>query len=210
MEVKSFTVNPFAENTLVCYDGGAAAIIDPGSSTQAERASIVRFLEERQLEPTHLLLTHGHIDHIFDCRFFADTYALDIWMHEADVPLLSAAVDQGRLYGVDVEKPPAPERLIGESDEIAVGSATWRILHCPGHSPGSVCFYDEENGFIVGGDVLFQGSIGRTDLWKGSMPDLISSIRNKLLVLDDAIVVYPGHGGVTTIGDERRSNPFLA
>jgi len=116
---------------------------------------------------------------------------------------------QGELFGVRVDTPPPAAHLLAEGDEIELGKTRLRVLHTPGHSPGSVCFYDAAGGTVIGGDVLFQGSIGRTDLWEGDYDTLIASIREKLLVLPDETVVYPGHGPATTIGVERRTNPFL-
>jgi len=209
MEIKTFHFNPFLENTFVCYEQGVAAIIDPGCSTEYERDELVRFIKQEKLNPTHLLLTHAHIDHILGCACVAEKYGLEIWMHEADVPLLSAATEQGQMYGIRVDDPPPVGKLIGEDDTLTIADSTWSILHCPGHSPGSICFVDEAAGFVIGGDVLFKRSVGRADLWKGSMPDLIHSIRTKLLPMDDEVVVYPGHGPETTIGEERKMNPFL-
>lgn len=209
MQVQAFTVNPFAENTYVCHDAGEAVVIDPGCSTLGERQAVLDYLATRHLTVRHLLLTHAHIDHIIDCAFFARHFNQRFQMHQADVPLLENADTQARMFGVEIEPPPLPGALLAEGDTVAVGEATWRVLHCPGHSPGSICFYDAENGFVIGGDVLFQGSVGRTDLWKGSMEQLMTSIHRKLLPLDDHTLVYAGHGPPTTIGRERAANPFL-
>ena len=130
-------------------------------------------------------------------------------MHRAELPFLVHAQEQARLFGVDLETPPAPEHFLEEGDTVAFGEVTWRVLHTPGHSPGSVCFYDEGEGAVLSGDVLFQGSIGRTDLMQGSMPQLMRSIFEQLVPLGDETRVYPGHGPATTIGRERQANPFL-
>jgi hydroxyacylglutathione hydrolase len=209
MTVKSFIVSPFAENCFVCHDGKEAVLIDPGTATERETDAVLRYIEDNGLEIKHLLLTHAHIDHVFGCAFFADHFGMSWQMHRDDLELLRNAPKQAELFGVSVEPPPVPDTFLREGDTISFGSAGWKVLHCPGHSPGSICFYDEQNGLVISGDALFQGSIGRTDLWQGSLPQLLSSIFEKLMVLPDDTRVYPGHGPATTIGAERQSNPFL-
>ena len=214
MTVRAFVVSPFAENCYVVHDGVEAALVDPGTATEAERQAVLGYVEAAGLRVRHLLLTHAHIDHVLGCRFFAGRFGAEAahggWqLHPADEPLLAHARVQGELFGIRVDEPPPPAHRLAEGDEIALGSARLRVLHAPGHSPGSVCFYDEANGYVLGGDVLFQGSIGRTDLWEGDYDTLLASIREQLLVLPDETVVYPGHGPATTIGAERRTNPFL-
>ncbi len=210
MIVKSFTVNPFQENTYICHDEGEAAVIDPGFSNAYERQDASKYLKDNELTVTKLLLTHGHIDHIIDCAYWADTTKLSFAMHEEDVPLLMGAQQQAMMFGVRMATPPEPGQLLTVDDTIQIGGSTWEIRHTPGHSPGSICFVDHNNGFVIGGDVLFAGSIGRTDLWRGSMPTLLHSIRSQLLSLPDETIVYSGHGPATTIGRERTSNPFLS
>jgi len=207
--VRAFEVSPFAENCYVCHDGGEAVLIDPGTVTAEERDRVGDYVARNGLVVRHLLLTHAHIDHIFGCAHFAQLYGMTWEMHPDDLPLLDNAELQARMFGVPLERPPAPDASLAEGDEVRFGSAVWRVLHTPGHSPGSVSFYDAANGFVIGGDVLFQGSIGRTDLWGGSTETLLDSIREKLLGLPDDTVVYPGHGPETTVGVERRTNPFL-
>jgi glyoxylase-like metal-dependent hydrolase (beta-lactamase superfamily II) len=204
-----FTVPPFQENTYVCHDAGAAAVIDPGASNESQREEILEYISARDLTVEHLMLTHAHIDHILSCKFFAERFEQSFKMHAADVPLLENAQEQGRLFNVPIEQPPPPGDLLAQGDTITLGRSRWKILHCPGHSPGSICFYDREHAFVISGDTVFEGSIGRTDLWQGSTEQLLQSIEEKLLVLDDSVVLYPGHGSQTTIGRERQSNPFL-
>jgi glyoxylase-like metal-dependent hydrolase (beta-lactamase superfamily II) len=210
MTVKSFVVSPFAENCYVCHDAGEAVLIDPGTATAAERDAVLDYVTRNGLTVRHLLLTHAHIDHILGCAFFAREFGMKWKLHEADLPLLDGAELQARMFGVELQKPPTPEPSLVEGETIRFGKATWEILHTPGHSPGSVSFYDEANGFVVSGDVLFQGSVGRTDLWQGSMPTLLNAIQQKLMPLPDETVVYSGHGPETTIGRERQTNPFIA
>ncbi len=209
MIVKSFTFSPFMTNCYVCHDAGEAVLIDPSAATSSEEQAVVEYVRQQQLTIRHLLLTHAHIDHIFSCAFFSAHFGQSFQMHHADVPLVERAKDQAALFGLTIEAPPVPTQFLEEGDTVAFGTATWQVLHTPGHSPGSICFYDADNGLIVSGDVLFQGSIGRTDLWRGSLPELLGSIYQKLLPLGDATVVYPGHGPATTIGRERISNAFL-
>ena len=209
MTVQGFTVSPFEENTYVCHDAGEAVLIDPGTTTAGERRQVVDYLDTHGLRVRHLLLTHAHLDHILGCAYFAERFGMRFRLHEADAVLLAHAREQAALFGVPLDDPPPPGAPLAEGDTVTFGEASWRVLHTPGHSPGSVCFHDAANGFVIGGDVLFRGSVGRTDLWEGSMPQLLTSIREKLLVLDDGTVVYPGHGPATTIGEERRTNPFL-
>jgi hydroxyacylglutathione hydrolase len=209
MTIQSFTFNPFQTNCYVCHNAGEAVLVDPSSMTAAEHQVVVDYLEHEGLTVRHLLLTHGHIDHIFGCAFFAARFGQAFQVHRDDLPLLRRAEEQGQVFGVAVEPPPEPDRFLQEGDTISFGHTTWEVLHTPGHSPGSVCFYDRAAGAVIAGDVLFQGSIGRTDLWQGSLPQLMASIFQKLVPLGDATAVHPGHGPATTIGRERRANPFL-
>lgn len=209
MIVKRFTVSPFQENCYVCHDNGVAALIDPGTVNASERQQVLDYIEQKDLQVEQLLLTHAHIDHIFGCAFFAEHFSDTFKMHAEDLPLLENAEQQGELFQVPVEAPPMPTALLTEEDTLTVGEATWQVLHTPGHSPGSICFYDPTNRFVINGDTLFQDSIGRTDLWKGSRKQLLASIHEKLLVLDKDVVLYPGHGVETTVGREQANNPFL-
>lgn len=209
MTVKMFPFPPFQENTYVCHDAGSAALIDPGASNASQRQEILDYISEQGVSIDHLLLTHAHIDHILSCKFFAEQFEKSFKMHAADVPLLENADEQGRLFNVPIEQPPGPGALLEEGDELSLGQAHWEVLHCPGHSPGSICFYDRANGFVISGDTIFEGSIGRTDLWQASAEQLLQAIDEKLLVLPDETILYPGHGAETTVGSERRNNPFL-
>ncbi|WP_420455386.1 MBL fold metallo-hydrolase [Rubrivirga sp.] len=213
LTVQSFVVSPFAENTYVLSSQGEAAIVDPGTASRAERQAVEAYLDAAGLTVRHLLLTHGHIDHVFGCAHFAGRYP-DAehggWqMHPADGPLLANATVQGELFGVRVDPPPPAAHDLAAGDTVALGDVTFRVPWVPGHSPGSVAFYSEADGVLVGGDVLFQGSIGRTDLWQGDLDTLLASIRDHVLTLPDETVVLSGHGPRTTVGAERRTNPFL-
>ena len=214
MTIQSFTVSPFAENCYVVHDAGEAALIDPGTASEAERRLVLDYLEAHGLRVRHLLLTHAHLDHVLGCAAFAARFGADAdwggWqLHAADLPLLRNTRLQGELFGVRVTDPPPPTHFLEAGETIALGRGTFTVRHAPGHAPGHVLFVNEAGGFVIGGDVLFAGSIGRTDLWEGSYPLLLQSIREQLLTLPDETVVYPGHGPATTVGEERRTNPFL-
>ncbi len=212
MQVQSFTFNPFMTNCYVCHDGGEAVLIDPSSASAAEHQQVVDYLDEHELVVRHLLLTHGHIDHIFGCAFFAERYGQSVQMHAADRPFLEQAPQQAEAFDVDIEPPPTLDdaHVLDEGDTITFGGVILDVLHTPGHSPGSVSFIDRVSEQAITGDVLFRGSIGRVQgLPQTSLPQLIRSIVEKLVPLGDAMTIYPGHMGVTTIGRERQQNPFL-
>ena len=209
MTVKSFTFNPFATNCYVCHADGEAVIVDPSCQTGPEIDTLLRYIEEQGLTVREMLLTHAHIDHIFGCRALADRLNIGLRAHREEVPFLEAAGFQARMFGVEVETPPSPEGFLVPGDTVSVGGHVWDILFTPGHSPGSVSFYDAEGGFAIAGDVLFAGSIGRTDLMGGSLPTLMESIYQKLVPLGASTRVLPGHGPETTIERELATNPFL-
>lgn len=210
MQVQSFTFNPFAENTYVLFDEThECIIIDPGCYTQDEKTELDEFISSKSLNPVKLINTHAHIDHILGNNHVAGKYHLKLEMHAADEPLLSAAVTYGEMWGIKVEPSPSVSTYLKEGEWIRFGNSRLQILFTPGHSPGSICLYDEQNQLIIAGDVLFYGSIGRTDLPGGQHYTLINSIRKKLFVLPDNAQVFPGHGPATTIGFEKANNPFL-
>ena len=209
MHVQSFCVNPFQTNCFICHDAGEAVLLDPGTYDEAERNAVVEYIRTHNLVLRHLILTHGHIDHIFDIGFFAAEFNRPYLMHRDDLPLIENAITQAAMFGVRIDAQPLPGGYLDEGDEVRFGDVIWSVVRTPGHSPGSISFIDHRNRTVLGGDVLFRGSIGRTDLWKGSMEVLLASIDTHFLSLDDDYVVYCGHGPATTIGAERRNNPFL-
>lgn len=205
-----FTCNPFQENTYILHDEtNECIIIDPGCYTKGEKELLATYIETNNLHPVRLINTHCHLDHVFGNNFVAQTYSLGVEAHEKEVEILEAAPQYSLMFGVAMEPSPMPEKLINEGDIITFGNTNLEAIFTPGHSPGSLSFYCKEEKYIISGDVLFQGSIGRTDLPKGDFETLIKSIKEKLLLLEDDVKVYSGHGAATTIGEERASNPFL-
>ena len=209
MIIKSFTFNPFSTNCYVVESGSELVVVDPSSQAESEHAHLIEYIESRDGTLSRILLTHAHIDHIFGCARLSEHFDVGIEVHAEEKVLLERGETQAAMFGVDLETPPSPTALIEPGKEIRFGETTWDVLHTPGHSPGSVSFVDRTEGFVISGDVLFAGSIGRTDLWQGSLPLLMQSIFGQLVPLGDDVRVLPGHGPETTIGREARSNPFL-
>ncbi len=210
IQIKCFTFNPFAENTYILYDESReAVIIDPGNYEPKEHEHIVRFIGENRLVPVAILNTHAHIDHVLGISFLKNRYGIPLSLHPHDGPLLKSVRAYASNYGFYGFDEPEVEHWIGEGDVIRFGNAALRVLHVPGHAPGHVAFVSDDQKFVMGGDVLFRESIGRTDLPMGDYDTLIDSIRSKLFVLEEDYVVYPGHGLPTKIGYEKANNPFL-
>jgi len=210
MVIHAFTFGPFEENTYVLTDDTKQCIIvDPGCYTPEEKRFLAGFIEKEKLQPVRLLNTHGHIDHILGNNMVAGKYGLLPEMHKLDLGIVKAAASYGELWGIRMEPSPEPQHFLDEGDEIIFGNSRLEILFTPGHSEGSITFYSPEEKFLLSGDVLFNGSIGRTDLPGGDYEVLMQTIREKLMILPDDIKVYSGHGPETTIGKERMSNPFL-
>ena len=209
--VVQFTFNPFQENTFIVYDDTRECIIiDPGCYTAAERKELSDYINKEGLSPVKLLNTHAHIDHIFGNRFVYDSYGLLPEMHAGEVPVLESAPQVSAFFGVSYPDPsPAPEHLIEAGEIISFGNTQLLSLYTPGHSPASLSFFCEADRFVLAGDVLFYGSIGRTDLPGGNYNTLINNITTVLMPLGDDVQVYSGHGPATSIGYERRHNPFL-
>lgn len=208
--IQSFTFNPIQENTYVLFDETKeCVIIDPGCYDERERTILKKFISDNNLKPVKLLNTHCHLDHIFGNNFISNFYNLNLEINKKDEPILEAFLVTANLYGMNAEPSPSPSNYLEEGDIVKFGNSQLEILFTPGHSPGSICFYNRENKFIIAGDVLFYGSIGRSDLPGGNHEILINSIQTKLMTLDDDFKVYSGHGSTTTIGFERKNNPFL-
>lgn len=209
MTVRVFTFNPFATNMFVCHDDERAVLFDASCHTDGELRAVTDYIDSESLTVEALLLTHAHIDHIFGCTRLARRYGLPWRLHRSDEPLLANAVRQAEMFGVPMEAPDFEREWLAQGDDLALAGGTWHVLHTPGHSPGSISFSNAADGFAIVGDVLFNGSIGRTDLWGGSLPELMESIFQQVIPLGDETVVYCGHGPKTTVGKERQTNPFL-
>lgn len=211
IKIKIFIFNPFQENTYLLYDeSGEAVIIDPGCFSAQEEIMLVNFIEEYKLKPVRILNTHCHIDHILGNQYLSKKYQIQVEAHKDDEFLAKNAKNYGSSFGIQLKDTPNIDIFISEQDVILFGNSKLLIVHVPGHSPGGIVFYNKAESFMIVGDVLFQDSIGRTDLPGGNYNHLISSIKNKLFPLGDEMIVYPGHGPSTTIGNERISNPFLS
>lgn len=210
MKVKMFTFNAFQENTYLLYDEtNECIIIDPGCSNRNEEDALVQFISENHLKPVKLVNTHCHIDHVLGNRFVADTYNLPLTSHPGETETLFMQDHISGMYGMAYNKSPEITEFLEEGDTLAFGNTEMSVLFTPGHSPASISFYNKDTHDLIAGDVLFQGSIGRTDLPGGDYDTLISHIKNKFMMLPDDVIVYSGHGPSTTIGRERMSNPFL-
>lgn len=210
MTIKAFCFNPFYENTYIVYqETGEAWIFDPGCSNNSEEKELIKFISENNLIPSRILLTHAHIDHILGLEFVTRKFGLSTEMHELERLVLDAATQVALIYGISYNTPSCPSTYLTDNQQINFDSEAVQCIWTPGHSPGSICYYFPNANALIGGDVLFDGSIGRTDLPGGDYNTLISSIKKRLYPLNNNTVVYPGHGGITTIGQEKLSNPFL-
>ncbi len=208
--VKTFTFNPVQENTYLLYnEKGECCIIDPGCYFPEEREELKTGIEKTGGKPVLLLNTHCHLDHVFGNKFVYDTWKLPLHLHEKEEALLEYAPVSGEKWGMPFENYTGPLVWLVPGEKIKLGDDELDILFTPGHSPGSVSFYSEKDGFVIGGDVLFDGSIGRTDLPGGDYNTLINSIQTQFFTLPDETKVYAGHGPVTTVGFEKMNNPFV-
>ena len=210
MEIKKFTFNPFQENTYLLFDETKEAIIiDPGCFNSTEEAILEEYIFENKLKPVRLLNTHAHIDHVLGNKFVADKYELGLELYQSEYPMLEMAKTSADLYGVPYNESPEPSSYLKEGDQITFGKTTLEVIFVPGHAPDHLVFLNKSQQLLIGGDTLFRGSIGRTDLPGGNHDELLDNIRKKLFTLNEAIVVYSGHGEETTIGEEKKSNPFF-
>lgn len=210
LKVVSFEFSPIQENTYIVYnETGECIIIDPGCYDDDEKEELAAYIAKMELKPKMLLNTHCHLDHVFGNKFVADTYGLVPEIHRNEKFVLDFAPKSGLLYNLPFDHYTGELNFLKEGDLIKLGEDTLRVIEAPGHSPGHICFYSEEQQFIISGDVLFQGSIGRTDLPGGNFEELLKNIREKLFVLPAETIVYSGHGPTTTIGSEMKYNPFL-
>lgn len=211
MDIKIFVNNPWEENTVILYDGAKeAAVIDCGCFSEAERGAVRSFLTEKGLKPVVLLNTHLHPDHIFGNGFMKEAYGLETRAGEEDDFLIRHAVEYAAMLGITgIAQPPEVGKFLKDGDIIRFGESELEVIAVPGHSPGGLCFYSKKDKLLIAGDVLFAGSVGRSDLPGGDGARLLEAIRTRLFVLDGDVRVIPGHGPATTIEKEKRYNPFF-
>ncbi|MFN4146114.1 MAG: MBL fold metallo-hydrolase [Runella sp.] len=210
IQIQTFTFSPFAENTYILYDEThEAVVIDPGCLAQAEKEELAAFITSQRLIVKHLLQTHCHLDHVFGSAFVKRKYGVKMYIHQKERPVLENVESRSIAWGIRGYEPVEADAYLEEGDKVTFGNAVLDVLFVPGHAPGHLAFVSHAQRFVIGGDVLFRGSIGRTDFPLCDHAALINSIHTKFLTLDDDYTVYPGHNEPTTIGHERRTNPFL-
>lgn len=210
LQIQGFVFNFASENTYILYNENKNAwLIDPGNMSEQETKVIKDFIEENQLKIGKILLTHAHIDHVLGLQWASDNFKVPVYMNQEDQEVLDMFQISGMRFGMNLEHIHADIRYISENDELDLDGEKFKIYHVPGHSPGSVVYHNEDQKFMISGDVLFEGSIGRTDLFKGNYEQLIEGIKTKLFILDPETKVFSGHGNPTTIGFEKEYNPFF-
>lgn len=210
LQIKSFVFSPIQENTYILYNASNdCIIIDPGCYFDEEKETLINYIEKTGLRPKMLLNTHCHLDHVFGNKFIAQKYGLSLQIHADEKAVLEYAPTSGLMYDMPFDNYTGDLVFIKEGHTIKLGNDELKVLLTPGHSPGSLSFYCEKDGFVISGDALFYRSIGRTDLPGGHHQTLIDSIKKQLLVLPGNTKVYSGHGPATNIEDERTGNPFL-
>jgi hydroxyacylglutathione hydrolase len=211
ISVKKFVFNDFQVNTFVVSDETEEClIIDPGCYSMHEKDELKNYIRENNLKPVKLINTHGHIDHILGNLFIKESFNIPVAAHREDKNYIEGVSDQGQMFGYSVENPGGIDEFLEDDDIVKFGKSELKVIHVPGHSKGSIALYSEEQKFVIGGDVLFNGGIGRTDLLGGDYDTLIKTIKNKLLTLPGDVTVYAGHGPSTTISYEIETNPFLS
>jgi hydroxyacylglutathione hydrolase len=211
LQIKSFTFNPFQENTYLLFDETKeCVIIDPGCYEKFEQDELTAFIEQNNLTVKSLLNTHCHVDHVLGNYFIKEKYKTKLHIHREDEPVLKAVKVYAPMYGLHLYHEASADEYLEEGMTISFGNQELSVLFVPGHSPGHVAFYHSVAKIVIGGDVLFRSSVGRTDLPGGNSATLITSIHQKFFTLPDDVVVYPGHGPETTIGFEKKTNPFCA
>ncbi|KUJ57045.1 MBL fold metallo-hydrolase [Chryseobacterium aquaticum] len=209
-QIKAFVFNFASENTYVLFNENKNTwLIDPGNMSEQETKVLQNFIKENELNVVKIVLTHAHIDHVLGLQWAFDTYKVPVTMHKDDQEVLDMFQISGMRFGIELDHINVNIEYINEGDELDFDGEKFKIYHVPGHSPGSVVYHNDNQKFIISGDVLFEGSIGRTDLYKGNYDQLIEGIKTKLLILDEETQVLSGHGNPTKIGFEKQYNPFL-
>lgn len=211
IQIQTFAFNPFSENTYVVFDQTReGVIIDPGCYETEEKKTLAKFIEDEGIKIKYLLNTHCHIDHVLGNDFVKEKYKVPFLIHPKEEPVLKSVKAYAPSYGFAQYHEALPDQFINEGDKVLFGNIVFQVVFLPGHAPGHIGFYDSDSKSLFSGDVLFQQSIGRTDLPGGDHNTLIKSIHQKIFTLPDDVVVYPGHGDTTTVGEEKVSNPFCA
>jgi hydroxyacylglutathione hydrolase len=210
ISIEKFIFNDFQVNTFILADETKEClIIDPGCFAAEEKNELKRYIDKKKLKPLKIVNTHCHVDHILGNAFISESFNITVAAHKDDQHLLDDALEYGQFFGFIIDSPPPIDEYVEDNSIIKFGRSELRIIHVPGHSRGSVALYSADQKFIIIGDVLFNGSIGRTDLPGGNFDSLIDSIKTKILILPCDVTVYPGHGPFTTIKHEIDTNPFL-
>ncbi len=208
MQVLSLTFNPFQENTYILFDEtGEALIVDPGNHIHSEDALLFNIIEEKKLNVQAIVNTHNHLDHLYGVNVTRDKYNIPFYSPKGEHDFITQAPQYAALYGIKMEAIEMPYLDLPKSMQF--GNTSLEMRSCPGHSPDGYCFVNHKSKVVISGDVLFQGSIGRTDLPGGNYEQLMQAITSQLMSLDDDYLVYPGHGNMTSIGEERQANPFI-
>lgn len=211
LNVHFFTFNPFDENTYIISNHKKECwIVDPGMYEQRETDAFISFIEKQQLNPVAIINTHAHLDHIFGVEVLKTKYNIPFGIHEQELPVLQRGQETAAMFGMKMGSVPVADFYIPHGMPLQLGDDNVSVFLTPGHSPGSISFYNAEGGWVIAGDVLFNGSIGRTDLPGGDFDTLIASIRTHLFKLPDDTTVLSGHGPSTTISNEKRYNPFIS
>ncbi|MEX2597104.1 MAG: MBL fold metallo-hydrolase [Salibacteraceae bacterium] len=211
LHIKQFTFSPFQENTFVLYgEKNSCWIVDPGCYEDEEKQELKAFIASKNLVPKRLINTHCHLDHVFGNKFVSETYGLLPQYDQRDEPTMKMAAISASMYGIPgFEESPACEQYISDGDQLELDGEAFELRFCPGHAPGHLVFIHHASKQVIGGDVLFRESIGRTDLPGGNHEQLIASIKTQLFTLDGDYTVFPGHGPSTSIAHEKKCNPFL-
>lgn len=210
LNIHIFHFNPIQVNTLVLHDDTKEAIIvDPGNCQSYEDQLLKEYILKEGLTIKAIVNTHPHIDHILGNNWCHQTFQAPIWCHEGGMTIYNKASAYAIAFGLELDTVPKPDHFLHENDEVKFGHQTLQVLYTPGHCEGSISLYDAQNHYVICGDLLFEGSIGRSDLPSGNGALLLDMIKNKILTLPDETTIYPGHGGLTTIGHEKNTNPFL-
>jgi glyoxylase-like metal-dependent hydrolase (beta-lactamase superfamily II) len=210
LNIRIFHFNFIQVNTLVCYDETrCGVIVDPGMNTPEEQKMLLDFISKENISVKYIINTHPHIDHVLGNDFCVKTFKAPLVAHEAGLAVYGEASNHSAAFKFKISEFPMPDIFVNNNDELRFGNQIWKVIYTPGHVDGSICLFDEKNRFVIVGDVLFAGSIGRTDLPTGNFHLLLQNIKNKLITLGDDVLVIPGHAETTTIANEKNTNPYL-